>query len=155
MGRQSRLKRQRRTAAFSVLSTGMLEVLSVGKGDLKIEIGNSNKDRAEAQRLIEEMLRKGYTLFTETADGPLKVKKFDPDRMVYIVADSPGIEPEPQPADISGEDADDESSPEQAPTGPADTTPAALPPAGKRGRKPRTVPVAGSRTTAIGRTAGG
>lgn len=142
MGRQSRLKRQRRMAAFTVLSPGMLEVLSVGKGDLKIEVGNSNKDRADAQRLIEEMLRKGYTLFVETDDGPLKVTKFDPDRMVYLVADTPGVVPEP------AEEADAE---------PASAQPAAGVKAapGKRGRKPRTVPVAGSKTTAIGRTAGG
>ena len=91
MGRQSRLRQQRRTAAFHVRSPGMLEVLSVGKGDLKIAIGDSNKDRADAQRLIEEMLRKGYTLFVETDDGPLKVTRFDPDAMVYVVIDTPDV----------------------------------------------------------------
>jgi len=109
----------------------MLEVLSVGKGDLKIAVGDSNKDRADAQRLIEEMLRKGYTLFVETDDGPLKVTRFLPDAMAYVVVDTPDVTPaaEPQPG-----------TPEPGP---------------KRQRKPRTVPVAGSRATAIGRTAGG
>jgi hypothetical protein len=139
MGRQSRLRQQRRrgTAHFSVLSPGMLEVLSVGKGDLKITVGDSNKDRADAQRIIEEMLRKGYTLFVETADGPLKVTRFDPDRMVYVVADTPGVEPEPAPESAGAGEDEPEVRARQA--------------------KPRTVtvPVRGSKTTAIGRTAGG
>jgi hypothetical protein len=135
MGRAARLKAKRRhVAGFEVLSAGSLEVLSVGKGDLQIKVGPSNKDRADAQRLIEEMIRKGYTLLVETDDGLLRVTKFDPDRMVYVVADAPGVSSEPAPA---------------RPKAAA---------AGKRGgAKPgeRTVPVAGSRTTAIGRTAGG
>ena len=145
MGRQSRLRQQRRrgTAHFSVLSPGMLEVLSVGKGDLKITVGDSNKDRADAQRIIEEMLRKGYTLFVETADGPLKVTRFDPDRMVYVVADTPGVVPEPEPEPEPGPESDR----------PGDGEPQPKPRA--RQAKPRTVPVRGSKTTAIGRTAGG
>lgn len=129
MGQKSRAKQARRTAAFEVLSRGMLEVLSVGKGDLKIEIGNSNADRAKAQRLIEDMLRKGYTLFVETADGPLRVRKFLPDEMAYLVADVPDVvAAAPDPGEV--------------------------PPRPARGRG-RLVPVAGSKTTAIGRTAGG
>lgn len=144
MGRQSRMKARRRAATFSVVSVGMLEVLSVGRGDLKIEIGASADDRARAQHLIQEMIRKGYTLFVETGDGPLRVTRFDPDQMVYIVAGTPDVtEPEAEPG---GE--------------PAAAKPAAKPRAGakaaggKRGRAPRAVPVAGSRTTAIGRSAG-
>jgi hypothetical protein len=133
MGRASRMKQARRAAAqaeFSVLSPGMLEVLSIGKGDLKIEVGDSNEDRAKAQRIIEEMLRKGYTLLVETADGLLKVTKFLPDAMVYVVADTPDVVPAAPEPDLP-----------------------AKPAAQRRGK--RTVPVAGSRTTAIGRTAGG
>lgn len=151
MGRQSRLKRQRRTATFNVRSPGILEVLSVGKGDLKIAIGDSNKDRADAQRLIEEMLRKGYTLFVETADGPLKVTRFLPDAMAYAVVDTPEVVSAAEPhipgdyldgREDEGDLADLPPEPEQAP-------------APRRPRKPRIVPVAGSKTTAIGRTAGG
>ena len=151
MGRQARLKQQRRTAAFSVRSVGMLEVLSVGKGDLKIAVGDSNKDRADAQRLIEEMLRKGYTLFVETDDGPLKVTRFDPDAMAYVVAGTPDVAPEPdlpRPGFHEQAPADGEAVNVAGPGQP-------IKPAARRGRKPRTVPVAGSKTTAIGRTAGG
>lgn len=151
MGQKSRQKQHRRrahTARFTVLSPGMLEVLSVGKGDLKIQIGDSNDDRANAQRIIEEMIRKGYTLFVETADGPLKVTKFLPDKMAYLVADTPGVVPEPEEA--PDEPADEMPEDEAVP---APDKPAAKP-VSKPGRR-RKVPVAGSRTTAIGRTAGG
>ena len=158
MGRKSRHKQQRRRAAtFSVLSPGMLEVLSIGKGDLKIEIGNSNADRAKAQSLIEEMLRKGYTLFVETADGPLKVRKFLPDEMVYVVADTPDIVP-PDREEQTLEhmrrwQAGEETHPgeEQETAGEPPPEPQPKP----RASRTRKVPVPGSKTTAIGRTAGG
>lgn len=153
MGRQSRHKqhvRRTRAAAFTILSPGILEVLSIGKGDLKIEIGDTNHDRAKAQQVIEEMLRKGYTLFVETADGPLKVTKFLPDKMAYLVADTPDVAPD------SDELEDDKpAEPEDAEPSPARPAAGIKTAGGKRGRPPRTVPVPGSKTTAIGRTAGG
>jgi hypothetical protein len=172
MGRQSRLKRNRRDAKFSVQCPGMLDVLSVGKGELTIAIGDSNKDRADAQRLIEEMLRKGYTLFVEGPGGDqLKVTKFLPGQMAYVVVGTPDVVPDDNStrehmrhwADGEESHAGEEDEP-----GPQDHgDQAALPPdsngepdpperaAPKRTRKPRIVPVAGSKTTAIGRTAGG
>ena len=155
MGRKSNAKRQRRRAArFTVLSPGVLEVLSIGKGDLKIEIGDSNEDRARAQQMIEEMMRKGYTLFVETSDGLEKVKKFLPGEMVYVVADTPDIVADSaEPA--HGEDQD-KTEPE------ANGRPASPLRSAKSGYRPRSktgpgrkVPVAGSKTTAVGRTAGG
>jgi hypothetical protein len=90
--------------------------------------------------VIEEMLRKGYTIFVETDDGPTRVQSFNPKRMTYTIADVP-----------------DENA---LPTGP--TPPPALaagPP--NKATKPRKkvgkkeVPVAGSKATAVGKTAGG
>lgn len=127
MGQKSRAKQQRRQAGVArvtVVSPGSLEVLSVGKGELRLQVGGSPKDRADAEQVIGEMLRKGYTLFVETADGLERVTEFLPGEMVYVVADA-----------ASGE-----------------TT--AAKPSAKRTAK-RKVPVAGSRATAIGRTAGG
>ena len=161
MGRASKLKQQRRrTAAFSVLSPGMLDVLSVGKGELTIQIGDSNKDRADAQQLIEEMLRKGYTLFVETADGPLKVRKFLPDEMVYVVADTPDLipaEPDmPRPGQVRPPVLEGTASPlepgAKMEAGPGQPD---VPPVPRARRGQRKVPVPGSKTTAIGRTAGG
>lgn len=47
-------------AEFEVVTPGMLEVLSVGKGDIKISLDPDNPDdAANARRLIEEMLFHG------------------------------------------------------------------------------------------------
>lgn len=123
------------TAEFGVFCPGMLEVLSIGKGDLKLSVGDNDDDRAQAQELIEEMLRKGYTLFVETDDGPERVTRFNPKRMTYTIAGGPALE-------AAG----------------AERTQVALPAPKKRAtrkRAGREVPVSGSRATAVGRTAGG
>lgn len=110
---------------FEVFCPGMLEVLSIGKGDLKLMLDGSSPDDVEkAKALIEEMLRKGYSIFVETDKGPVRVKKFNPKRMTYIVGDEP----------------------EEG---------AAAPVPSPKKRKERQVPVSGSRATAVGRTAGG
>jgi hypothetical protein len=125
-------------AEIDVISVGMLEVLSVGKGDLKLTVSGTEEEIEKGRRVIEEMLRKGYTIFVETDDGPTRVQSFNPKRMTYTISEVPlGTE---------------------LPSGPA--APAALPP-GKPPAKPRKkvgkkeVPVAGSRATAVGKTAGG
>lgn len=131
MGRAARLKRDRRAARdfdVEVICPGMLEVLSVGKGDLKISMDPNNAaDVANARALIEEMLAKGYGIFVETDDGLTRVKKFNPKRMTYVITEVVDA-----PAAVS------------TPSGKA----------GKRTRD-REVPVAGSKAKAIGRTAGG
>lgn len=109
----------------------MLEVLSVGKGDIKISLDHNNPDDIEnARKLIEEMLAKGYGLFVETDKGLSRVRKFNPKRMTYVIV----------------EFADDDEPAEE---------PAAAKPKKPRKTKQREVPVAGSRAKAIGRTAGG
>jgi hypothetical protein len=133
VGKASRTKAQRRRARgheaeFGVFCPGVLEVLSIGKGDLKLTLDGKNPEDVErARSLIEEMLRKGYSIFVETDDGPVRVTKFNPKRMTYIVMDAPAA------PDL------------------AEATP---PKKAKRPRE-RHVPVAGSRATAVGRTSGG
>lgn len=126
-------------ATFQVFCPGILEVLSIGRGDLKLAVGDSPKDREHARELIGEMLRKGYSIFVETDDGPVRVMGFIGERMTYIIdrdADDPADDPaDPPPAD---EDAGQEA------------------PRKPRGRPRRAeVPVEGSTATAVGRTAGG
>jgi hypothetical protein len=117
------------TAEFGVFCPGMLEVLSIGKGDLKLTIGGDNpEDTEKARKLIQEMLEKGYAIFVETDKGPTRVKRFNPHRMTYIISEVPD-EPALEPAKTS-----------KAP---------------KKKAKETHVPVAGSRATAVGRTAGG
>ena len=132
MGRAATAKRHRRqermrsgTGEIEVVCPGMLEILSVGKGDIKLTIDPSKpKDVESARTMIEEMLAKGYTIFVENPknkSGLSRVKRFDPKKMVYIISEV--VEP--------------------TPTKPAKRT------------RDRQVPVAGSKAKAIGRTAGG
>lgn len=91
MGKAARLKRERRmngSAEIEVVCPGMLEVLSVGKGDIKLTIDGSNPDEVnDARKVIEEMLRKGYGIFVETDKGLTRVKKFNPKRMTYVISE--------------------------------------------------------------------
>lgn len=117
------------TAQIEVVCPGMLEVLSVGKGDIKLTVGGDDPAEIEkARSIINEMLAKGYGIFVETDDGLTRVKRFNAKRMTYVISE---IVDEPAAADKL--------------------------PAKKRGRKvaDKEVPVGGSRATAIGRTAGG
>jgi hypothetical protein len=114
-------------AEFDVFCPGILDVLSIGRGDLRLMVGTSDEDREKAKALIEEMLRAGYAIFVETDKGLVKVKRFNPKRMTYVIMDAP-----------------------ETPTPIAGPTPVAPPKAVERD-----VPVAGSRATAVGRTAGG
>lgn len=132
MGRAARLKRERRqrTADIEVVCPGMLEILSVGKGDIKLTIDGGNEGEVnDARKIIEEMLAKGYGIFVETDKGLTRVKKFNPKRMTYVISELPEDE----------------------------TLPASAAETGTRKLKAveREVPVAGSRAKAIGRTAGG
>lgn len=73
-------------AEVEVICPGMLEVLSVGKGDIKISLDHNNPEDIEnARKLIEEMLAKGYGLFVETDKGLSRVRKFNPKRMTYVI----------------------------------------------------------------------
>lgn len=124
------------TADIEVICPGVLEVLSVGKGDLKLTWEAGDEDKARST--IEEMLRKGYSIFVETDVGPARVQRFSSERMTYIITEV-----------VEGE---------QLPTGPAEPAKKA---AGKttkataRKTKEKEVPVAGSKARAVGRTAGG
>ena len=130
MGRASRAKQLRRmsgTAEIEVVCPGMLEVLSIGKGDIKLSIdGNNPEDVRNARQLIEEMMHKGYGVFVETDRGLSRVKKFNPARLTYTISEFPDPEIE-----------------------------SAKPPAKRRTKVTREVPMAGTKAKAIGRTAGG
>ena len=96
MGKAARLKQQRRqeriragVANIEVVCPGMLEVLSIGKGDIKLTIDPGKPEDVEnARKMIEEMLRKGYGLFVEGPSGRLtRVKKFNAKRMEYVITE--------------------------------------------------------------------
>ena len=107
----------------------MLEVLSVGKGDIKLSIDPSNpKDVENARKMIEEMFQRGYGVFVETDTGLKRVKRFNAKRMTYVVSEIPDTEPK---------------------------VPAGEKPKKPRRVVEKQVPVAGTKAKAIGRTAGG
>jgi hypothetical protein len=126
-------------AEFGAFCPGFFDVLSIGKGDLRLDVGGSPEDRERAKEIIGEMLEKGYSIFVETDDGPVRVMGFIASRMTYVIPDEPALDVEPTPP-VGPEPGDDE--------------PAQAPPKKRRGSK-KEVPVEGSRATAVGRTAGG
>lgn len=85
-----RERRRENVAEFGVFCVGMLEVLSIGKGDLKIKIETA-ADVEKAKETIDEMLRKGYSIYVDTDDGPVRVKAFDPDKMEYTIVDTGSV----------------------------------------------------------------
>lgn len=114
-------------ADIEIVCPGMLEILSVGKGDIKLTVGGSDPAEIDkARKIIEEMLRAGYSIFVETDQGLTRVKRFNPRRMTYCIVETADAQPL-----------------------------AAVPPVKPVRTVERHVPVAGSRAKAIGRTAGG
>lgn len=107
---------------------GLIEVLSVGRGDLKVVISKASKvELEEGRRVITDMLKRGYAIFVEVAPGQLeRVTRFDPKRLEYIV---------------------------ESPTDPALDEGPKIP--GRRGRGRGRYPADKSKATAVGRTAGG
>lgn len=129
--------------------TGVLDILSVGRGHLRLVVDPSDpKGVEDARRTIEDMMARGYSIFVETDDGTKRVKAFNAKRMTYL------IDP-PTPA------ADDPLAPQDAAANIAD----GLRPCGcgPRGRHKRSCPLSGrvevpvhkAKATAVGRTAGG
>jgi hypothetical protein len=71
---------------------GVLEILNVQGGDVKITFEQGNEIEAiRARRIVQDMLRRGYALVVEVKRGGKKayerVKRFDPKRGEYIIAD--------------------------------------------------------------------
>jgi len=125
-------------AHIDIWPGALIEVLSISKGDLKITVGPGRADRERAKKLISDMLRAGYAIFVETDKGPVRVQGFEPDHMAYLVLEK----------EEAGADEQAAQAPEEAPA-----------PNPRRTRKARSarreIPVAGSKATAVGRTAGG
>lgn len=103
-----------------------LDVLNVSKGHLSINFDNDNDAEVErAKGIIEDMLKRGYTILVEDDTGGLtRVKSFDRKNERYIVSDGSGTSDNPDQ------------------------------PKKKRGR-PKGVPMRKARGTGIGQTAGG
>ena len=112
--------------------SGYLEVLNIGRGDMKFTFDKDDVQETErAKRCVEDMLRRGYSIFVEHDDGKMsKVKSFDAENEEYIIADGPLYSGDSAP-EVAGEVAPK-----------------------KRGR-PKKVPLKDSKATAVPRTGGG
>src|SRR5579872_2591913 len=101
------------------------------------------------------MLRKGYAIFVETDEGPVRVHDFNPWKMTYIIREAIEEETSGQEAQApkpKGRTAKAQPEPKSPGASKLNT-----PGFDRRGRRvvERQVPVAGSKATAVGRTAGG
>jgi len=77
--------------------SGVLEILNVGAGDVKITFEKENvSESIRAKRVIQDMLRRGFALVVEVErDGKTayeRVQEFDAARGEYIIADFDSLE---------------------------------------------------------------
>jgi hypothetical protein len=142
-----------------------LEILNAGAGHLKVSFAKDDAPQVErARRLITDMLRAGYAIFVEVDGQMVPVRAFDPATDEYLIdqvgalASAPAEEPVVEEKD-GFVVTDRRRSSEEAP---APTTCACGKPARHRGRCKgkkagvySRMPMATSRATAVGRTAGG
>lgn len=113
-----------------------LAVLNVGEGDMKFTFDADDVlEVARAERIVTDMLRRGYALFAE-AGGKLKpVAAFNPKTACYVLADGPTV----APSRVESEQVEEPEAP-----------------AKKRGRPKKTeVPMKGTKVTSVPRSAGG
>ncbi len=74
------------------MTTGVLEILNVGAGDVKITFDKNNPGEIlRAKRIIVDMIRRGFALIVEIErEGERKyerVQEFDAERGEYVIAD--------------------------------------------------------------------
>lgn len=134
-----------RPGELDVWGAGQLDVLSVGRGHLRLTVDEGDAMSMEkARRVITDMLARGFAIFVEDEHGHNhRVTGFDPDHMSYLIDDTMATIPAAHAPAYT----------EQHTTAPVDE-PAPTPK--RRGRPPKVkVPVASAKATAVGRTAGG
>lgn len=123
-------------------SSGVLDVLQIGRGHLRMTIEEGNGvDVDRAKRVIEDMMRRGYAIFVEDPDGSThRVLEFDPERFVYVIDDTMAAVPATGP--MIGAAPDEVAA-----------APVPRPPRARRATK--AVGVGTAKATAVGRSAGG
>lgn len=114
------------------LDAGTLDILNVGLGHLTLTVTPGDAvEIAKAKRVVTDMLHRGYAIFVETPEGLQPVRRFDPEKLVYIIDDTLHTTPAPTATPPKKRD-------------------------GRRGyKRGRAIPVTGAKATAVGRTAGG
>lgn len=78
-----------------------VEVLNAADGHLTIKVGDDPKEHAQAKKVIEDMLKRGYAIFIELDDGTTqRVKAFNAADEEYIVMDVPVRQPPGRPPGV-------------------------------------------------------
>lgn len=126
-------------------------VLNCGAGDMRFSFDPSDpQEAARAERVVVDMLARGYLLFADL-DGRLqRVTGFDPATHEYIVADGPGPA---SPAAVVPPVVVPEPAPEPKVDRPIN--PKTGRPDGRCGRKGRRVKAHGTKVTSVAPTSGG
>jgi hypothetical protein len=70
-----------------------IDVLNTGYGDFELRFDpNSPEDVQKAKETITDMLKRGYAIFVLQGKETFRVRKFDPDKNVYIIGSTPAEE---------------------------------------------------------------
>ena len=70
-----------------------IDVLNTGYGDCELRFDPNKPDEVQkAKETITDMLKRGYAIFIRHGKETLRVRKFDPDRNVYIIGCTPAEE---------------------------------------------------------------
>jgi hypothetical protein len=70
-----------------------IDVLNTGYGDFELRFDPNKPDEVQkAKETITDMLKRGYAIFVRQGKDFLRVRKFDPDRNVYIIGSTPAEE---------------------------------------------------------------
>ena len=71
-----------------------VSVLNCGAGDMTFSFDESDpQECARAERVIKDMLRRGYLLFAKVSGKLTRVMEFDSKTREYIIADGPESAP--------------------------------------------------------------
>jgi hypothetical protein len=124
-----------------------LDILNTGSGHTAIEFEGDELEIARAERIITDMLKRGYLLFLQDESGKLvRVRQFDAARRRYLIADGPEAAPF-----VEVSEPPQETEHHSLPDPPSSIVHK------RRGRPPKTraVPMEKVRVVAMGRSAGG
>jgi hypothetical protein len=70
-----------------------IDVLNTGYGDFELRFDEDKPDEVQkAKETITDMLKRGYAIFVHQGEETLRVRKFDPNKNVYIIGSTPAEE---------------------------------------------------------------
>ena len=70
-----------------------IDVLNTGYGDFELRFDPNKPDEVQkAKETITDMLKRGYAIFVQQGEQTFRVRRFDPDKNVYIIGSTPAEE---------------------------------------------------------------